>query len=189
MRTPQQDASPKRRRGQNGRRRWPPALLAVLLYMLGITAGEDHPCFPRARWACCSREPAEAVNGVSHFRRRGSQMVYSSSACGGFIRCLPSAWRYPLRELVQRLYRDNLLVIISTNGAWWRPVSGRQKIGMCRLTWRCALLPERSGRYRQVAILTSGNRMNLMFGADHLRIDGAINVSRVLLFLRLSGLI
>ena len=128
------------------------------------------------------------VNGVSPRLQEGSQMVYK------FFR---TAVTYPIlfavgvaitpwQELVNAFTVTNLLVIISTVTALVATgfLVGK-KIGMYPIDVAIvSCCQSGQGGTGDVAILTSGNRMNLMpFAQIATRIGGAINVSLGLLFL------
>ena len=149
------------------------ALLAVLLYMLGMLF---------------LAVLLKLVNGVSPRLQEGSQMVYK------FFR---TAVTYPIlfavgvaitpwQELVNAFTVTNLLVIISTVTALVATgfLVGK-KIGMYPIDVAIvSCCQSGQGGTGDVAILTSGNRMNLMpFAQIATRIGGAINVSLGLLFL------
>ena len=147
------------------------ALLAVLLYMLGML-GQKTIGLPAPVGMLFLAVLLKLVNGVSPRLQEGSQMVYK------FFR---TAVTYPIlfavgvaitpwQELVNAFTVTNLLVIIST-------VTALVATGF--------LVGKKIGMYPiDVAILTSGNRMNLMpFAQIATRIGGAINVSLGLLFL------
>lgn len=147
------------------------ALLAVLLYMLGML-GQKTIGLPAPVGMLFLAVLLKLVNGVSPRLQEGSKMVYK------FFR---TAVTYPIlfavgvaitpwQELVNAFTVTNLLVIIST-------VTALVATGF--------LVGKKIGMYPiDVAILTSGNRMNLMpFAQIATRIGGAINVSLGLLFL------
>ena len=147
------------------------ALLAVLLYMLGML-GQKTIGLPAPVGMLFLAVLLKLVNGVSPRLQEGSQMVYK------FFR---TAVTYPIlfavgvaitpwQELVNAFTVTNLLVIIST-------VTALVATGF--------MVGKKIGMYPiDVAILTSGNRMNLMpFAQIATRIGGAINVSLGLLFL------
>lgn len=160
------------------------ALLAVLLYMLGQkTIG-----LPAPVGMLFLAVLLKLVNGVSPRLQEGSQMVYK------FFR---TAVTYPIlfavgvaitpwQELVNAFTVTNLLVIISTVTAL--VATGflvGNKIGMYPIDVAIvSCCQSGQGGTGDVAILTSGNRMNLMpFAQIATRIGGAINVSLGLLFL------
>ena len=163
------------------------ALLAVLLYMLGML-GQKTIGLPAPVGMLFLAVLLKLVNGVSPRLQEGSQMVYK------FFR---TAVTYPIlfavgvaitpwQELVNAFTVTNLLVIISTVTALVATgfLVGK-KIGMypidVAIVSRCQ---SGQGGTGDVAILTSGNRMNLMpFAQIATRIGGAINVSLGLLFL------
>ena len=163
------------------------ALLAVLLYMLGMlwqkTIG-----LPAPVGMLFLAVLLKLVNGVSPRLQEGSQMVYK------FFR---TAVTYPIlfavgvaitpwQELVNAFTVTNLLVIISTVTALVATgfLVGK-KIGMYPIDVAIvSCCQSGQGGTGDVAILTSGNRMNLMpFAQIATRIGGAINVSLGLLFL------
>lgn len=160
------------------------ALLAVLLYMLGML-GQKTIGLPAPVGMLFLAVLLKLVNGVSPRLQEGSKMVYK------FFR---TAVTYPIlfavgvaitpwQELVNAFTVTNLLVIISTVTALVATgfLVGK-KIGMYPID--VAIVSCCQGGTGDVAILTSGNRMNLMpFAQIATRIGGAINVSLGLLFL------
>ncbi|HEJ7644106.1 TPA: 2-hydroxycarboxylate transporter family protein [Klebsiella oxytoca] len=163
------------------------ALLAVLLYMLGML-GQKTIGLPAPVGMLFLAVLLKLVNGVSPRLREGSQMVYK------FFR---TAVTYPIlfavgvaitpwQELVNAFTVTNLLVIISTVTALVATgfLVGK-KIGMYPIDVAIvSCCQSGQGGTGDVAILTSGNRMNLMpFAQIATRIGGAINVSLGLLFL------
>ena len=163
------------------------ALLAVLLYMLGML-GQKTIGLPAPVGMLFLAVLLKLVNGVSPRLQEGSQMVYK------FFR---TAVTYPIlfavgvaitpwQELVNAFTVTNLLVIISTVTALVATgfLVGK-KIGMYPIDVAIVSCCQRGqGGTGDVAILTSGNRMNLMpFAQIATRIGGAINVSLGLLFL------
>lgn len=163
------------------------ALLAVLLYMLGML-GQKTIGLPAPVGMLFLAVLLKLVNGVSPRLQEGSQMVYK------FFR---SAVTYPIlfavgvaitpwQELVNAFTLTNLLVIISTVSALVATgfLVGK-KIGMHPIDVAIvSCCQSGQGGTGDVAILTSGNRMNLMpFAQIATRIGGAINVSLGLLFL------
>ena len=163
------------------------ALLAVLLYMLGML-GQKTIGLPAPVGMLFLAVLLKLVNGVSPRLQEGSQMVYK------FFR---TAVTYPIlfavgvaitpwQELVNAFTLTNLLVIISTVSALVATgfLVGK-KIGMHPIDVAIvSCCQSGQGGTGDVAILTSGNRMNLMPIAQiATRIGGAINVSLGLLFL------
>lgn len=163
------------------------ALLAVLLYMLGML-GQKTIGLPAPVGMLFLAVLLKLVNGVSPRLQEGSQMVYK------FFR---TAVTYPIlfavgvaitpwQELVNAFTLTNLLVIISTVSALVATgfLVGK-KIGMHPIDVAIvSCCQSGQGGTGDVAILTSGNRMNLMpFDQIATRIGGAINVSLGLLFL------
>ncbi len=163
------------------------ALLAVLLYMLGML-GQKTIGLPAPVGMLFLAVLLKLVNGVSPRLQEGSQMVYK------FFR---TAVTYPIlfavgvaitpwQELVNAFTVSNLLVIISTVSALVATgfLVGK-KIGMYPIDVAIvSCCQSGQGGTGDVAILTSGNRMNLMpFAQIATRIGGAINVSLGLLFL------
>ena len=163
------------------------ALLAVLLYMLGML-GQKTIGLPAPVGMLFLAVLLKLVNGVSPRLQEGSQMVYK------FFR---TAVTYPIlfavgvaitpwQELVNAFTVTNLLVIISTVTALVATgfMVGK-KIGMYPIDVAIvSCCQSGQGGTGDVAILTSGNRMNLMpFAQIATRIGGAINVSLGLLFL------
>lgn len=163
------------------------ALLAVLLYMLGML-GQKTIGLPAPVGMLFLAVLLKLVNGVSPRLQEGSQMVYK------FFR---TAVTYPIlfavgvaitpwQELVNAFTVTNSLVIISTVTALVATgfLVGK-KIGMYPIDVAIvSCCQSGQGGTGDVAILTSGNRMNLMpFAQIATRIGGAINVSLGLLFL------
>ncbi|WP_142503025.1 2-hydroxycarboxylate transporter family protein [Klebsiella sp. 2680] len=163
------------------------ALLAVLLYMLGML-GQKMIGLPAPVGMLFLAVLLKLANGVSPRLQEGSQMVYK------FFR---TAVTYPIlfavgvaitpwQELVNAFTVTNLLVIISTVSALVATgfLVGK-KIGMYPIDVAIvSCCQSGQGGTGDVAILTSGNRMNLMpFAQIATRIGGAINVSLGLLFL------
>ena len=163
------------------------ALLAVLLYMLGML-GQKTIGLPAPVGMLFLAVLLKLVNGVSPRLQEGSQMVYK------FFR---TAVTYPIlfavgvaitpwQELVNAFTVTNVLVIISTVTALVATgfLVGK-KIGMYPIDVAIvSCCQSGQGGTGDVAILTSGNRMNLMpFAQIATRIGGAINVSLGLLFL------
>lgn len=163
------------------------ALLAVLLYMLGML-GQKTIGLPAPVGMLFLAVLLKLVNGISPRLQEGSQMVYK------FFR---TAVTYPIlfavgvaitpwQELVNAFTLTNLLVIISTVSALVATgfLVGK-KIGMHPIDVAIvSCCQSGQGGTGDVAILTSGNRMNLMpFAQIATRIGGAINVSLGLLFL------
>ena len=163
------------------------ALLAVLLYMLGML-GQKTIGLPAPVGMLFLAVLLKLVNGVSPRLQEGSQMVYK------FFR---TAVTYPIlfavgvaitpwQELVNAFTVTNLLVIISTVTALVATgfLVGK-KIGMYPIDVAIvSCCQSGQGGTGDVVILTSGNRMNLMpFAQIATRIGGAINVSLGLLFL------
>ena len=163
------------------------ALLAVLLYMLGML-GQKTIGLPAPVGMLFLAVLLKLVNGVSPRLQEGSQTVYK------FFR---TAVTYPIlfavgvaitpwQELVNAFTVTNLLVIISTVTALVATgfLVGK-KIGMYPIDVAIvSCCQSGQGGTGDVAILTSGNRMNLMpFAQIATRIGGAINVSLGLLFL------
>ena len=163
------------------------ALLAVLLYMLGML-GQKMIGLPAPVGMLFLAVLLKLANGVSPRLQEGSQVVYK------FFR---TAVTYPIlfavgvaitpwQELVNAFTVTNLLVIISTVSAL--VATGffvGKKIGMHPIDVAIvSCCQSGQGGTGDVAILTSGNRMNLMpFAQIATRIGGAINVSLGLLFL------
>ncbi|MCI1032632.1 2-hydroxycarboxylate transporter family protein [Raoultella terrigena] len=163
------------------------ALLAVLLYMLGML-GQKMIGLPAPVGMLFLAVLLKLANGVSPRLQEGSQVVYK------FFR---AAVTYPIlfavgvaitpwQELVNAFTITNLLVIISTVSAL--VATGffvGKKIGMHPIDVAIvSCCQSGQGGTGDVAILTSGNRMNLMpFAQIATRIGGAINVSLGLLFL------
>ncbi|WP_404681094.1 2-hydroxycarboxylate transporter family protein [Raoultella terrigena] len=163
------------------------ALLAVLLYMLGML-GQKMIGLPAPVGMLFLAVLLKLANGVSPRLQEGSQVVYK------FFR---TAVTYPIlfavgvaitpwQELVNAFTITNLLVIISTVSAL--VATGffvGKKIGMHPIEVAIvSCCQSGQGGTGDVAILTSGNRMNLMpFAQIATRIGGAINVSLGLLFL------
>lgn len=163
------------------------ALLAVLLYMLGML-GQKTIGLPAPVGMLFLAVLLKLANGVSPRLQEGSKMVYK------FFR---TAVTYPIlfavgvaitpwQELVNAFTVTNLLVIISTVTALVATgfLVGK-KIGMYPIDVAIvSCCQSGQGGTGDVAILTSGNRMNLMpFAQIATRIGGAINVSLGLLFL------
>ena len=163
------------------------ALLAVLLYMLGML-GQKMTGLPAPVGMLFLAVLLKLVNGVSPRLQEGSQMVYK------FFR---TAVTYPIlfavgvaitpwQELVNAFTITNLLVIVSTVSALVATgfLVGK-KIGMHPIDVAIvSCCQSGQGGTGDVAILTSGNRMSLMpFAQIATRIGGAINVSLGLLFL------
>ena len=163
------------------------ALLAVLLYMLGML-GQKTIGLPAPVGMLFLAVLLKLVNGVSPRLQEGSQMVYK------FFR---TAVTYPIlfavgvaitpwQELVNAFTVTNLLVIISTVTALVATgfLVGK-KIGMYPIDVAIvSCCQSGQGGTGDVAILTSGNRMNLMpFAQIATRSGGAVNVSLGLLFL------
>ncbi|HBM3032168.1 TPA: 2-hydroxycarboxylate transporter family protein [Klebsiella oxytoca] len=163
------------------------ALLAVLLYMLGML-GQKTIGLPAPVGMLFLAVLLKLVNGVSPRLQEGSKMVYK------FFR---TAVTYPIlfavgvaitpwQELVNAFTVTNLLVIISTVTALVATgfLVGK-KIGMYPIDVAIvSCCQSGQGGTGDVAILTSGNRMNLMpFAQIATRNGGAINVSLGLLFL------
>ncbi|TCQ72107.1 Na+/citrate or Na+/malate symporter [Raoultella ornithinolytica] len=163
------------------------ALLAVLLYMLGML-GQKMIGLPAPVGMLFLAVLLKLANGVSPRLQEGSQVVYK------FFR---TAVTYPIlfavgvaitpwQELVNAFTITNLLVIISTVSALVATGSFvGKKIGMHPIDVAIvSCCQSGQGGTGDVAILTSGNRMNLMpFAQIATRIGGAINVSLGLLFL------
>ncbi len=163
------------------------ALLAVLLYMLGML-GQKTIGLPAPVGMLFLAVLLKLVNGVSPRLQEGSQMVYK------FFR---TAVTYPIlfavgvaitpwQELVNAFTLTNLLVIVSTVSAL--VATGffvGKKIGMHPIDVAIvSCCQSGQGGTGDVAILTAGNRMSLMpFAQIATRIGGAINVSLGLLFL------
>ena len=163
------------------------ALLAVLLYMLGML-GHKLIGLPAPVGMLFLAVLLKLANVVSPRLQEGSQMVYK------FFR---TAVTYPIlfavgvaitpwQELVNAFTITNLLVIVSTVSALVATgfLVGK-KIGMHPIDVAIvSCCQSGQGGTGDVAILTSGNRMNLMpFAQIATRIGGAINVSLGLLFL------
>ena len=163
------------------------ALLAVLLYMMGML-GHKLIGLPAPVGMLFLAVLLKLANVVSPRLQEGSQMVYK------FFR---TAVTYPIlfavgvaitpwQELVNAFTLTNLLVIVSTVSALVATgfLVGK-KIGMHPIDVAIvSCCQSGQGGTGDVAILTSGNRMNLMpFAQIATRIGGAINVSLGLLFL------
>lgn len=163
------------------------ALLAVLLYMLGML-GQKTIGLPAPVGMLFLAVLLKLVNGVSPRLQEGSQMVYKffRTAVTWPILFAVGVAITPWQELVNAFTVTNLLVIISTVTALVTTgfLVGK-KIGMYPIDVAIvSCCQSGQGGTGDVAILTSGNRMNLMpFAQIATRIGGAINVSLGLLFL------
>ena len=163
------------------------ALLAVLLYMMGML-GHKLIGLPAPVGMLFLAVLLKLANVVSPRLQEGSQVVYK------FFR---TAVTYPIlfavgvaitpwQELVNAFTLTNLLVIVCTVSAL--VATGffvGKKMGMHPVDVAIvSCCQSGQGGTGDVAILTSGNRMNLMpFAQIATRIGGAINVSLGLLFL------
>ncbi len=185
---PQRDASRNARRGQNGRDNAGLRRAAGGAALYAGYAGQKTIGLPAPVGMLFLAVLLKLVNGVSPRLQEGSQMVYK------FFR---TAVTYPIlfavgvaitpwQELVNAFTVTNLLVIISTVTALVATgfLVGK-KIGMYPIDVAIvSCCQSGQGGTGDVAILTSGNRMNLMpFAQIATRIGGAINVSLGLLFL------
>ena len=163
------------------------ALLAVLLYMLGML-GQKTIGLPAPVGMLFLAVLLKLVNGVSPRLQEGSLMVYKffRAAVTFPILFAVGVAITPWQELVNAFTVTNLLVIISTVTALVATgfLVGK-KIGMYPIDVAIvSCCQSGQGGTGDVAILTSGNRMNLMpFAQIATRIGGAINVSLGLLFL------
>ena len=163
------------------------ALLAVLLYMLGML-GQKTIGLPAPVGMLFLAVLLKLGNGASPRLLEGSQVVYKffqTSVTYPILFAVGVAIT-PWHELVAAFTLTNLLVIISTVSAL--VATGffvGKKIGMYPIDVAIvSCCQSGQGGTGDVAILTSGNRMNLMpFAQIATRIGGAINVSLGLLFL------
>lgn len=163
------------------------ALLAVLLYMLGML-GHKLIGLPAPVGMLFMAVLVKLCNGASPRLLEGSQVVYKffqTSVTYPILFAVGVAIT-PWHELVAAFTLTNLLVIISTVSAL--VATGffvGKKIGMHPIDVAIVSCCQ-SGRggTGDVAILTAGNRMSLMpFAQIATRIGGAINVSISLLIL------
>ncbi|ADO47058.1 2-hydroxycarboxylate transporter family protein [[Enterobacter] lignolyticus] len=163
------------------------ALLAVLLYMLGML-GYKLIGLPAPVGMLFIAVFIKLVHGVSPRLLEGSQVVYKffqTSVTYPILFAVGVAIT-PWNELVAAFTVSNLLVIISTVSAL--VATGffvGKKIGMHPIDVAIvSCCQSGQGGTGDVAILTAGNRMSLMpFAQIATRIGGAINVSLALLFL------
>ena len=163
------------------------ALLAVLLYMLGML-GHKLTGLPAPVGMLFMAVLVKLTHGVSPRILEGSQVVYKffqTSVTYPILFAVGVAIT-PWQELVNAFTLTNLIVIISTVSAL--VVTGffvGKKIGMYPIDVAIvSCCQSGQGGTGDVAILTAGNRMNLMpFAQIATRIGGAINVSISLLVL------
>ena len=163
------------------------ALLAVLLYMLGML-GHKLIGLPAPVGMLFMAVLVKLFNGVSPRILEGSQVVYKffqTSVTYPILFAVGVAIT-PWHELVAAFTVSNLLVIISTVSAL--VATGffvGKKIGMHPIDVAIvSCCQSGQGGTGDVAILTAGNRMSLMpFAQIATRIGGAINVSVSLLIL------
>lgn len=163
------------------------ALLAVLLYMLGML-GHKLIGLPAPVGMLFIAVFIKLVHGVSPRLLEGSQVVYKffqTSVTYPILFAVGVAIT-PWEELVHAFTFTNLLVIVSTVSAL--VTTGffvGKKIGMHPIDVAIvSCCQSGQGGTGDVAILTAGNRMSLMpFAQIATRIGGAINVSLALLFL------
>lgn len=163
------------------------ALLAVLLYMLGML-GYKLIGLPAPVGMLFIAVFIKLVHGVSPRLLEGSQVVYKffqTSVTYPILFAVGVAIT-PWNELVAAFTLTNLLVIISTVSAL--VATGffvGKKIGMHPIDVAIvSCCQSGQGGTGDVAILTAGNRMSLMpFAQIATRIGGAINVSVALLIL------
>ncbi|PKE31419.1 malate permease [Rahnella sp. AA] len=163
------------------------ALLAVLLYMVGMLL---HKLIglPAPVGMLFAAVALKLAHGVSPRLLEGSQVVYKffqTSVTYPILFAVGVAIT-PWNELVAAFTLSNLLVIISTVGAL--VATGffvGKKIGMHPIDVAIvSCCQSGQGGTGDVAILTAGNRMQLMpFAQIATRIGGAINVSVALLVL------
>ncbi|HKS33995.1 MAG TPA: 2-hydroxycarboxylate transporter family protein [Enterobacteriaceae bacterium] len=163
------------------------ALLAVLLYMLGML-GHKLTGLPAPVGMLFMAVLVKLTHGVSPRILEGSQVVYKffqTSVTYPILFAVGVAIT-PWQELVNAFTLTNLIVIISTVSAL--VVTGffvGKKIGMYPIDVAIiSCCQSGQGGTGDVAILTAGNRMSLMpFAQIATRIGGAINVSISLLVL------
>ena len=163
------------------------ALLAVLLYMLGML-GHKLIGLPAPVGMLFMAVLVKLCNGASPRLLEGSQVVYKffqTSVTYPILFAVGVAIT-PWHELVAAFTVSNLLVIISTVSAL--VATGffvGKKIGMHPIDVAIvSCCQSGQGGTGDVAILTAGNRMSLMpFAQIATRIGGAINVSVSLLIL------
>lgn len=163
------------------------ALLAVLLYMLGML-GHKLIGLPAPVGMLFMAVLVKLVHGVSPKILEGSQVVYKffqTSVTYPILFAVGVAIT-PWQELVHAFTITNLLVIVSTVSAL--VATGffvGKKIGMHPIDVAIvSCCQSGQGGTGDVAILTAGNRMSLMpFAQIATRIGGAINVSVSLLVL------
>lgn len=163
------------------------ALLAVLLYMLGML-GHKLIGLPAPVGMLFMAVLVKLVHGVSPKILEGSQVVYKffqTSVTYPILFAVGVAIT-PWQELVHAFTLTNLLVIVST--VTTLVATGffvGKKIGMHPIDVAIvSCCQSGQGGTGDVAILTAGNRMSLMpFAQIATRIGGAINVSVSLLIL------
>jgi Na+/citrate or Na+/malate symporter len=163
------------------------ALLAVLLYMLGML-GHKLIGLPAPVGMLFMAVLVKLVHGVSPKILEGSQVVYKffqTSVTYPILFAVGVAIT-PWQELVHAFTLTNLLVIVST--VTTLVATGffvGKKIGMHPIDVAIvSCCQSGQGGTGDVAILTAGNRMSLMpFAQIATRIGGAINVSVSLLVL------
>ncbi|EQA4284205.1 2-hydroxycarboxylate transporter family protein [Cronobacter dublinensis] len=163
------------------------ALLAVLLYMLGML-GHKLIGLPAPVGMLFIAVFIKLVHGVSPRLLEGSQVVYKffqTSVTYPILFAVGVAIT-PWEELMHAFTLNNLLVIVSTVSAL--VATGffvGKKIGMHPIDVAIvSCCQSGQGGTGDVAILTAGNRMTLMpFAQIATRIGGAINVSLSLLVL------
>ena len=162
------------------------ALLAVLLYMLGML-GHKLIGLPAPVGMLFMAVLVKLCNGASPRLLEGSQVVYKffqTSVTYPILFAVGVAIT-PWHELVAAFTLTNLLVIISTVSALVATGFFVGKRLVCtRLMSPSSPAARAAGGTGDVAILTAGNRMSLMpFAQIATRIGGAINVSISLLIL------
>jgi Na+/citrate or Na+/malate symporter len=163
------------------------ALLAVLLYMLGML-GHKLIGLPAPVGMLFMAVLVKLTHGVSPRILEGSQVVYKffqTSVTYPILFAVGVAIT-PWQELVNAFTAQNLIVIVSTVTAL--VTTGffvGKKIGMHPIDVAIvSCCQSGQGGTGDVAILTAGNRMSLMpFAQIATRIGGAINVSVSLLVL------
>ena len=156
------------------------ALLAVLLYMLGML-GHKLIGLPAPVGMLFMAVLVKLCNGASPRLLEGSQVVYKffqTSVTYPILFAVGVAIT-PWHELVAAFTLTNLLVIISTVSALVATGFFVGKRLVCtRLMSPSSPAARAAGGTGDVAILTAGNRMSLMpFAQIATRIGGAINVS------------
>jgi Na+/citrate or Na+/malate symporter len=163
------------------------ALLAVLLYMLGML-GYKLIGLPAPVGMLFIAVFIKLVNGVSPRLLEGSQVVYKffQTAVTYPVLFAVGVAITPWNELMAAFTISNLLVIVSTVSAL--VATGffvGKKIGMHPIDVAIvSCCQSGQGGTGDVAILTAGNRMSLMpFAQIATRIGGAINVAVSLLIL------